>query len=41
MELKQTGIFRKWRIKLKDERARAAIALRLARLAYALATWSR
>ena len=34
MELKQTGIFRKWRTKLKDKRARAAIALRLARLAY-------
>lgn len=32
--LKQTETFRKWRLKLKDERARAAIALRLARLAY-------
>ena len=34
IELKQTETFRKWRSKLKDERARAAIALRLARLAY-------
>lgn len=34
IELKQTETFRKWRTKLKDERARAAIALRLARLAY-------
>ncbi|MDR1227576.1 MAG: type II toxin-antitoxin system RelE/ParE family toxin [Azoarcus sp.] len=34
IELKQTETFRKWRAKLKDERARAAIALRLARLAY-------
>lgn len=33
-ELKQTETFRKWRLKLKDGRARAAIALRLARLAY-------
>jgi putative addiction module killer protein len=32
--LKQTETFRKWRTKLRDERARAAIALRLARLAY-------
>jgi putative addiction module killer protein len=36
-ELKQTEAFRKWRIKLKDERARAAIASRLDRLAYGLA----
>ncbi len=34
IDLKQTETFRKWRAKLKDERARAAIALRLARLAY-------
>lgn len=34
IELKQTETFRKWRTKLKDERARATIALRLARLAY-------
>lgn len=34
IELKQTEAFRKWRTKLKDERARAAIALRLTRLAY-------
>jgi len=33
-ELKQTETFRKWRIKLKDDRARAAIALRLDRLAF-------
>jgi len=36
MELKQTETFRKWRIKLKDERARALIASRLDRLAYGL-----
>ncbi|WP_241752316.1 hypothetical protein [Xanthomonas translucens] len=34
IELKQTETFRKWRTKLKDERARTAIALRLTRLAY-------
>jgi len=34
IDLKQTETFRKWRAKLKDERGRAAIALRLARLAY-------
>ncbi|MHB8253784.1 MAG: type II toxin-antitoxin system RelE/ParE family toxin [Acidiferrobacter sp.] len=34
INLKQTETFRKWRAKLKDERGRAAIALRLARLAY-------
>jgi putative addiction module killer protein len=33
-ELKQTDTFRKWRIRLKDERARALIASRLDRLAY-------
>jgi putative addiction module killer protein len=34
LELKQTEQFRKWRSKLKDERARALIASRLDRLAY-------
>jgi putative addiction module killer protein len=34
LELKQTELFRKWRAKLKDERARALIASRLDRLAY-------
>lgn len=34
MELLQTETFRKWRMKLKDERARSAIALRLARLSF-------
>jgi len=34
LELKQTETFRKWREKLKDDRARAVIASRLARLAY-------
>ncbi len=33
-EVKQTEIFRNWRRKLKDERARALIASRLDRLAY-------
>jgi len=33
-ELKQTKTFRKWRAKLKDERARAIIASRLDRLAF-------
>jgi putative addiction module killer protein len=33
-ELKQTETFRKWRMALKDERARALIASRLDRLAY-------
>jgi putative addiction module killer protein len=32
--LKQTETFRKWRLALKDDRARAAIASRLDRLAY-------
>ncbi len=36
MELKQTGAFRKWWTKLKDERARGLIAARLDRLAYGL-----
>ena len=34
IELKQTEIFRKWRTKLKDERARSLIASRLDRLAF-------
>ena len=34
LELKQTETFRKWRTKLRDERARAAIASRLDRLAF-------
>jgi putative addiction module killer protein len=34
LELKQTELFRKWRTRLKDERARALIASRLDRLAY-------
>lgn len=34
IELKQTEAFRKWRMRLKDERARALIASRLDRLAY-------
>jgi putative addiction module killer protein len=33
-ELKQTQTFRKWRARLRDERARALIASRLDRLAY-------
>ena len=34
IELKQTDTFRKWRAKLKDDRARALIASRLDRLAF-------
>ena len=34
IELKQTETFRKWRTRLKDERARVLIASRLDRLAY-------
>jgi len=34
IELRQTETFRKWRSKLKDERARAFIASRLDRLAF-------
>jgi putative addiction module killer protein len=34
MEFQQTEIFRKWRMRLKDERVRALIASRLDRLAY-------
>ncbi|KRE11655.1 addiction module antitoxin RelB [Bosea sp. Root483D1] len=33
-ELEQTETFRKWRTRLKDQRARALIASRLDRLAY-------
>jgi len=33
-ELRQTETFRKWRLQLEDERARALIASRLDRLAY-------
>ena len=34
IEIKQTETFRKWRTRLKDERARASIASRLDRLAF-------
>ena len=34
LELKQTDVCRKWRSRLKDERARALIASRLDRLAF-------
>lgn len=34
LELKQTEVFRKWRERLRDQRARALIASRLDRLAY-------
>lgn len=34
IEIKQTEAFRKWRVRLKDERARALIASRLDRLAF-------
>jgi putative addiction module killer protein len=37
LELKQTDTFRRWWIRLKDERARGAIAARLDCLAYGLA----
>jgi len=33
-ELRQTETFRRWRVQLRDERARALIASRLDRLAY-------
>ena len=36
MELKQTETFRKWRARIKDERARGLIASRLDRLAFGL-----
>ena len=34
VEIKQTEIFRKWRMRLKDERVRGLIASRLDRLAF-------
>jgi putative addiction module killer protein len=34
LELKQTETFRQWRLRLRDDRARALIASRLDRLAY-------
>ena len=34
IELKQTETFRKWRLRLKDEQARALIASRLDRLSF-------
>ena len=34
LEIKQTETFRKWRMRLKDDRARALIASRLDRLAF-------
>jgi putative addiction module killer protein len=34
LDLKQTETFRKWRLKLKDHKAKALIASRLDRLAY-------
>lgn len=34
IEFKQTEVFRKWRTRLKDERARTLIASRLDRLAF-------
>lgn len=37
IEIKQTETFRKWRTRLKDERARILIASRLDRLAFGLA----
>jgi len=37
IEIKQTETFRKWRSKLKDQRARALIASRIDRLAFGLA----
>jgi putative addiction module killer protein len=36
VDLKQTETFRKWWVKLRDERARALVAARLDRLAYGL-----
>ena len=36
-ELRQTGTFRRWWTKLRDQRARALIAARLDRLTYGLA----
>ena len=37
IEFKQTETFRKWRVRLKDERIRALIASRLDRLAFGTA----
>lgn len=37
IEIKQTETFRKWLVKLKDERARGLISSRLSRLAFGLA----
>ena len=37
LQVKQTEVFRKWRLELRDERARAIIASRLDRLAFGLA----
>jgi len=34
LAFQQTEVFRKWRLRLKDERARAIIASRLDRLAF-------
>jgi putative addiction module killer protein len=34
LELRQTDVFRRWRLRLRDDRARALIASRLDRLAY-------
>jgi putative addiction module killer protein len=34
LELRQTDTFRQWRLRLRDDRARALIASRLDRLAY-------
>jgi putative addiction module killer protein len=36
MKFRQTPVFRKWRKKLRDDRARALIAARLERLAFGL-----
>jgi putative addiction module killer protein len=37
IELKQTGVFEKWLVRLRDKQARAVIVSRLDRLAYGLA----
>jgi putative addiction module killer protein len=34
LELRQTEVFRRWRLRLRDDRVRALIASRLDRLAY-------
>jgi len=36
IEIKQTETFRKWRVRIRDGRARALIASRLDRLAFGL-----